>query len=167
MWTPQPLCATPEWISITLCPSPSRSFGRTISCSNRSAAIRKDWFRFLFFCRLLRRPPAAARDLSRGHTISCSIPSNRASSKKSRTVIFKPAHILAIVPSVGLLLPVLMMLFNVDCVNPHSSASLLTVILFASHKSRIRCRTASLIFTDYNTFMISLVISLSIYSRTT
>lgn len=87
------------------------------------------------------------------YPISCSMFSNKASSKNSRTVIFSPTHIFATVVNVGLLLPVLMMLFKVDCVKPDSRASLLIVILLASHKSRIRCFTASRTFTFYNTFM--------------
>ena len=86
------------------------------------------------------------------HSTSCSMLSNRSSSKKSRTVIFSPEHIFEIVTSVGLLLPVLIMLFNVDCVSPASRASLLIVMWLISHKSRIRFRTASLMFKRYNTF---------------
>lgn len=68
---------------------------------------------------------------------------------------------LATVASVGLLLPVLMMLFKVDCVNPASKASLLIVIWWVSHKSSMRCLVASLIFKNHNTFTgNSIVISL-------
>ena len=58
--------------------------------------------------------------------------------------ILRPSHIFAIVEIVGLLLPVLMMLLNVDCVTPQTVLNLFTDILLDSHKFNILCRTAFL-----------------------